>query len=1251
MLRLGSIPILFIVFLSLTKAGAQPYYQLTTTNGTQTVGNVNIGVTPAGSTLVYNVCGYGPYCTFVGSYKYVFSIPVNAIRIFFQDINSGTNGGDTLSIRFNGSHYNITSANLSACSSSCNGPTNSVIIIGGNLTGTVTTTNTIQFDAQPGYGLDTVVVDETAAGGSGILWSFYFYYPCKGRLGISHDTACTGSSLHLVQNDTAISSNATYSWTGPNGFSSTQKNPVINNLSSAAQGAYFVTVTDTCVFTDSVYITVHQAPVISVFASNPICTSDSLSFILNTNMPASYTWTGPGTFSSYLQNPKKLNIQLTDSGNYTVIATANACSDTLTTHISVFQKPAKPSCSSNGPVCSGSTINLTANCTTPGVAYSWTGPNNFTSSAQNPVINSAPLADSGYYIVSATLSNVCHAFDTIFVAVRPIPIVNILSNNPTCIGGILLMSGSGTSGVNYSWSGPNGFNFPSSSNVSVSNLSAANAGPYYVTASLNGCVLHDTLNIVVNPSPAKPVASNNGPLCSGSTLHLTASSSTPGVSYSWSGPNSYVAGNQNAVVNNISQADTGSYVVTTFLANCSASDTTSVNIIQGPDSVYINSNSPLCSGDTLHIHSGSSTSGVNYGWTGPNSFSSSIANPFISNAHVNNSGNYYLTASLNGCMVLDTMNIVVNTKPATPTVSTNSPVCTGDTLKFTGTCTTMGVTYLWLGPNSYNTSTQNPQIPNASANNAGTYTLTVFLGSCSSSTASFVTIKPLPANVSINSNSPVCANDSLHVNSTSTTAGVSYSWNGPNSFYSSSQNFTIYNTTNSNAGNYYLAVSLNGCSVYDTLNAVVKPLPSVPAISTNSPVCVGKDLTFSVSSTSGSYFSWTGPNNFMSFVYDPVVSNAQLYNWGYYFAIASLNGCASKDSVLVSVNPNPALPTANCNNPVCANDTLFLHANSTSPGVAYNWIGPNGFISNQSSPFLPYVSLGVSGNYYAIFSLNGCKDTVTVPVTVNPVVGPPLIAVSVSPGDTVCIGTNLTFTATSSNASGPIYQWRKDGISIPGATSPAFTTGSLSNGDHISCYVSSNIVCQLTDTAISNVIHLDLIAIAPPQVSVSHYPASYVFGNLVTFTGHVVNNIPGLTFKWTKNGAFIPGAIYSTYSASDIGESDIICFIAYSSQPCTTPDSSIACSGTTGISNLYSSAKSIMVYPNPITNQLIVEGAENGTFIKIYNVMGQLVYTGVINTSSPTNGFVINTSSFISGTYLLEITGNDGFRETRKIVK
>ena len=71
--------------------------------------------------------------------------------------------------------------------------------------------------------------------------------------------------------------------------------------------------------------------------------------------------------------------------------------------LTVNAAPSAPGASNNGPICAGATLNLSAS-TVAGATYNWTGPNGFTSSAQNPSIPNATGAAGGTYTVTVTVN-------------------------------------------------------------------------------------------------------------------------------------------------------------------------------------------------------------------------------------------------------------------------------------------------------------------------------------------------------------------------------------------------------------------------------------------------------------------------------------------------------------------------------------------------------------------------------------------------------------------------------------------------------------------------------------------------------------------------------------------------------------------------------------------------------------------------------------------------------------------------------
>jgi len=133
-----------------------------------------------------------------------------------------------------------------------------------------------------------------------------------------------------------------------------------------------------------------------VTASNdgPYCVGQTIQ--LNGNSSTSPSWTGPISFSNSTQNPTRSTAIEAMSGEYIFSSTlANGCSQSASTFVTVSNSAVA---GSNSPVCAGGALSLTSSS---GTSYSWSGPNSFTSSVQNPTVSvSATTAMAGVYTVS-----------------------------------------------------------------------------------------------------------------------------------------------------------------------------------------------------------------------------------------------------------------------------------------------------------------------------------------------------------------------------------------------------------------------------------------------------------------------------------------------------------------------------------------------------------------------------------------------------------------------------------------------------------------------------------------------------------------------------------------------------------------------------------------------------------------------------------------------------------------------------------
>src|ERR1019366_1040580 len=94
------------------------------------------------------------------------------------------------------------------------------------------------------------------------------------------------------------------------------------------------------------------------------------------------------------------------------------------------------------------------------------------------------------------------------------------------------------------------------------------------------------------------------------------------------------------------------------------------------------------------------------------------------------------------------------------------------------------------------------------------------------------------------------------------------------------------------------------------------------------------------------------------------------------------------------------------------------------------------------------------------------SNTITMTIVTNAVAS---VSISANPGNTICTGQSITFTATPVNGgTAPAYQWKKNGTNINGATSSTYTSSSLANGDIITVQMISNSQCVISSTATSS---------------------------------------------------------------------------------------------------------------------------------------------------------------------------------------
>ncbi|MDZ7899348.1 MAG: hypothetical protein U5N85_15155 [Arcicella sp.] len=546
----------------------------------------------------------------------------------------------------------------------------------------------------------------------------------------------------------------------------------------------------------------------------------------------------------------------------------------------------------------------------------------------------------------------------------------------------------------YAWTGVNNFTASTQNPTVTANAAAINNGTYQVLVTdANGCTAIAMTSVTVNPNPTA-TATNNSPVCLGTEIKFTA---TGGATYSWNGPKTFTSTSATPSIATVTTDNGGVYTVTvTSDKGCTSTATTSVVVNTNPNP-QITQVSPKCIGEaiTLNVSGGA---GNTYSWTGSQNFTSSVQNPTVTPLPTQ-AGTYtyaVILTGIGGCTGTATTSVVIKPSPAltiTPAIS----ICAGDK----GTLTASGAdSYSWTG-GGFTATTASIEVTTQ-----GVYSVIGTKDGCTSTATTSVTVNPNPT-ATASATSPVCIGGEIKFTAT---GGVTYSWNGPKTFTSTSATPSIATATADNAGTYTVTVTSDkGCTATATTSVVVNTNPN-PLATTNSKVCLGDTINLSV--TAGTTYAWSG-TGFTSTIREPKIVSTTPGTFTYTVTVSGNGGCTGTATTSVVVNALPTAIATGAN--TCAGNEVKL--NVTPTFSSYAWTGVNSFTASTQNPTVSAsATAAINGTYQVLVTdANGCTAIATTSVTVKP-----LPTVTVSPV-TLCAGVTGTLKAVTGTVDS--YSW------------------------------------------------------------------------------------------------------------------------------------------------------------------------------------------------------------------------------------
>ncbi len=425
--------------------------------------------------------------------------------------------------------------------------------------------------------------------------------------------------------------------------------------------------------------------------------------------PLTYIWSpATGLSCTTCANPVATLVGTT---TYTVTVTdAAGCSKTATIRVSV--DPVSGSVTSVNDTCfgynNGSATETVAGGFPP-FTYSWT-------TVPVQTLATATGLYAGTYSVTVTDNIGCAFTNVATILDGPVTVITVTgSTGPTTCGGsdgTITLNGliPGSSFiVKYTFGGVMYTQTLIASGTGTVTLTGLAQGVYTNIGIITTHCPYNTVGPTTLSDPPCPIIyyiGSNTPVCLGYPLDLYATTSDPGVTYSWVGPTGFTSGFQNPVRPGMNYIDTGYYHLTIVIHNCFARDSTYV-VVKPLPIPSMSSNTPVCSGDTLYLNSSSSNGANTYVWNGPGGFYSNNQNPVVPKSDVSGSGTYTVTMTLNGCVAIDSMNVVINQTPDSPG-TLNLEYCQKDpTVALTAT----GINLTWYTQPVGGSGTVVPPIP------------------------------------------------------------------------------------------------------------------------------------------------------------------------------------------------------------------------------------------------------------------------------------------------------------------------------------------------------------------------------------------------------------------------------------------------------------------------------------------------------------------------------------------------------------
>lgn len=321
--------------------------------------------------------------------------------------------------------------------------------------------------------------------------------------------------------------------------------------------------------------------------------------------------------------------------------------------------------------------------------------------------------------------------------------------------------------------------------------------------------------------------------------------------------------------------------------------------------------------------------------------------------------------------------------------------------------------------------------------------------------------------------------------------------------------------------------------------------PQIAADPLGQVVCEGEDVLLEVAATGTNLsYQWrvdgldvAGAQQSTLLLSDSTALDAGSYD------VRVTNACGSVLSAeaLLVVQPPASIVSHPAGSDPCEGQPLVLGvvATGTQP-LTYAWFldGMPLTGADEAQLQVAAVSAAEAGTYTVVVS-SPCGNAISDPAVVLVRVAP---TVQLSPIDQIgCLGGTATFSVVADGAPPLAYQWRRNGVDLPGAESPALVLSSLTAGDSGAYDVHITNACGMTTSALAQ-----LAVDSTPQVFDAPAARAVCEGFPLILTVSAGSAVPGtLVYQWRKDGIGLPGTNTSALefpaiTPADAGDYDVV---------------------------------------------------------------------------------------------------------------